>query len=233
MTESGSDGRAVRRAFGGAQDDPDRLLRRLDGALSAADAEGRYDLVGSRRLAQRSHGPAPEAWEACTHTSRLAAMLRDGERITVTFSAETASRHNIELLSSRHPWCCWLWTVRCGPRHPQTVRVVGCPRLTEGRRYAVRLDLVTTTGLRPRAGTLGSARSTSRRESQPRGGDTALDRARRRDTGGRALRGRRVPVCPSLARWSPRSGVASAKSAPRTTRQWWRDVSRVDAGESR
>jgi hypothetical protein len=83
--------------------------------------------------------------------SRLAAMLRDGDRVTVTFSTEAASRRNIELLSSRHPLVAL--ALDEFSKDDITLRrfgYVGVPGLPRSRRYAVRLDLVHTTGLRPR-----------------------------------------------------------------------------------
>lgn len=150
MTEAGpSDGRfigqsEVRRLL-------DRLLDRLGGRLSAPDSSGIGKLVGSAALAQRLRAGGIPSRGSMYSTAKLAAILRDEEAIPVTFETEVASRHNVELLSSRHPLVA-LALDEFG-RESLTLKRFGAvrvPGLRPGGRYVARVDLAESTGLRPR-----------------------------------------------------------------------------------
>lgn len=129
----------------------DRLLDRLGGRLSAPDSSGIGKLIGSAALAQRVRAGGIPARGSMYSTAKLAAMLRDEEVIPVTFETEVASRHNVELLSSRHPLVA-LALDEFG-RESLTLKRYGAvrvPGLRPGRRYVARVDLAESTGLRPR-----------------------------------------------------------------------------------
>lgn len=80
----------------------------------------------------------------------LEAKLRSGEPIDLTFDAEVASRFDVELLSARHP----LVDVALASLEADDLRLrrygrVSVPGIPAGRWYAVGIDLVETTGVRP------------------------------------------------------------------------------------
>lgn len=128
------------------------LFKRFGGSISTPDVEGRALLRGTSELANalsRSRLPRQGSMYSIQHLSQ---MLRDSEDLPVTYLTETASRHNVELLSSRHPLVRLALDV-LGEDDVALRRFgyVGVPGLRRGSQYAVRVDLVESTGIRPRA----------------------------------------------------------------------------------
>jgi superfamily II DNA or RNA helicase len=127
------------------------LFQRFGGAISRPDSNGRALLRGSRELGvalMRSGLPRQGTMYSVGH---LGQMLRDGDNIPVTFETGVASRHSIELLSSRHPLIgLALDTLEADKVSMRRFGHVGVPGLPAGSHYAVRLDLIRTTGIRPR-----------------------------------------------------------------------------------
>ncbi len=126
------------------------LVAATKGSLTDADREGVHLLRGTPALSDL-------VWrfQSKRRGSRLSAVpfqarLRNGEPIEVTFEAELASIRDVELLSVRHP------LVELAVDHLETdslrLRRYGLaqvPSLQPGRRYAVTVDLVEQTGIKP------------------------------------------------------------------------------------
>jgi superfamily II DNA or RNA helicase len=130
----------------------DVVFRRYGGSISKADAEGRAVLKGTTELGfAMMRSGLPRQGTMYSSIGHLGQLLRGGEPIAVTFSADAASRHNIELLSSRHPLVALALSIFEDDRIAlRRFGYVGVPGLSKGKRFAVRLDLVSTTGIRPR-----------------------------------------------------------------------------------
>lgn len=80
----------------------------------------------------------------------LEARLRGGEPLEVTFDAEVASRSDVELLSARHPLVdVALVAIEGDDLHLRRFGRVAVPGVESGREFAVQIDLVETTGVRP------------------------------------------------------------------------------------
>lgn len=127
------------------------VFKRYGGSISAVDTEGRAVLRGAPALGvalQRSGLPRQGTMYSI---GQLGQLLRDEEAIAVTFAPEVASRHHIELISSRHPLVALALKVFAEDEiFLRRFGFVGIPGLPKGQRFAVRLDLVSTTGIRPR-----------------------------------------------------------------------------------
>lgn len=84
-----------------------RMLRELTSRYPARIASwaptGTTTLRGSPSLAQALRGFRVDGRGSRYSPAKLQSMLRDEEDIHVTFDPETASRHDVELLSVRHP----------------------------------------------------------------------------------------------------------------------------------
>jgi superfamily II DNA or RNA helicase len=149
MTDEGpSDGRfvgaaEVRRIL-------QHLFDRLGGRVSSPDTEGICDLIGSDQLAYRLRTAGLPSRGSMFPPAKLSSMLLDGERVRVTFDADVASKHNVELLSSRHPLIA-LAMEEFGQDALSLRRFggVGIPGLTSENRYLARVDLAASTGIRP------------------------------------------------------------------------------------
>lgn len=129
-----------------------RLLDRYGGRLTEP-SRGVCRLTGTADLARAMRSWAPKAAGGSTWTvGQLAAQLRDGKQVRVTFDNDVASKMEVELISSRHPLVRLALEVldesdlalcRFG--------VVGLPGL-EGAPGGclARVDLVQSGGVRPR-----------------------------------------------------------------------------------
>lgn len=127
-----------------------RLCSLTGATLSDPDANGVATLRGTSEMAEKLRAaPRPQRIGA-TSIGRLATRLQNRERIAVTFDAELASRHGIELLSLRHPLVS-LALHELARLESTLARfgAVGVPGLPIGTRYVSQVDLVTTTGIRP------------------------------------------------------------------------------------
>lgn len=129
----------------------DRLLNRLGGKLSQPGVDGICKLVGSTALAHRLRAGGIPGRGSMYAQGKLAAMLRDGDSVPVTFDTDVASKHNVELLSSRHPLVALAMNEfgaeALSLKRFGAVRVPGIP---PGARYVARVDLAESSGLRPR-----------------------------------------------------------------------------------
>lgn len=150
MTESGpADGRfigtsEVRRLL-------NRLFGRLGGSISEPDNDGICRMVGSLELGRRLGGGRINGRGSMYPVTQLAAMLRDQQVFRVTFDTDVASKYNVELLSSRHP----LVTLAIDEFGGESLTLhrygaTRVPGLLPGRKYVARIDLATSTGVRPR-----------------------------------------------------------------------------------
>lgn len=130
----------------------DRYLADRGGAklLARADDLLDFDLVGSRELADDvSMWGGGRSAASIYEIGELVPMLADEEPFRVTFDAERASRHGIELITIRHP------VVRSAVRYlssrPHGIGrfgTVGLPGHAD-RRLLVVVYLAETTGIRP------------------------------------------------------------------------------------
>lgn len=131
----------------------DRLFQETRTSLSTAGApEGTFHLRGTAELAGRLNFLRGQQRGTKYPIPVLQARLRDGEPISVTFDAEVASRHDVELLSVRHPLV--QVALRALEDDNLKLRRYGLVAVTDGdvptgSTTLVRLDIVETTGLRP------------------------------------------------------------------------------------
>lgn len=127
-----------------------RLCSLTGATLSDADANGVATLRGTSEMAEQLRAAPRSQRIGATSIGRLATRLQNRERIAVTFDAELASRHGIELLSLRHPLVS-LALHELNRLESTLARfgAVGVPGLPIETRYVAQVDLVTTTGIRP------------------------------------------------------------------------------------
>lgn len=130
----------------------ERLLQRYGGGISGP-VRGIYRIAGNESLARAIHQFAPRAHGGSGLTSgQLAAQLRGDEPLRVTFDNDVASKLRVELISSRHP----LVRVALNVLDESSLSlcrfgVVGVPALASSVSGCLaRVDLVDSTGLRPR-----------------------------------------------------------------------------------
>lgn len=150
MTEEGpSDGRfvgpsEVRRLV-------ERLLARCGGQLSEPSRTGICRLVGSEELARVVRTSHARRSGSMKTVVQLAAELRDEVKIRVTFDSDVASKHEVELISSRHPLVeVALQVLESSDLSLRRFGIVAIPDLTgPSDGYLAKLDLAQTTGLRP------------------------------------------------------------------------------------
>ena len=126
------------------------LVTATKGTLVRGDLEGVFVLRGTPALSDLVW-----SFQSKHRGSRLSAVpfqarLRHGEPIEVTFDAELASVRDVELLSVRHP----LVELAVDHLEADTLRlhrygVAEVPSLPRGERFAVTIDLVEQTGIRP------------------------------------------------------------------------------------
>ncbi|NMR21144.1 helicase-related protein [Cellulomonas fimi] len=153
MTESGpADGRYV--GASEIESIMDRLMRATGATLGPARRKGVWVLRGNSELAERFFQVRRRERKADRGSkypvAALEAKLRAGEPLEVTFDAELASRHDVELLSARHPLVdVALASLESDDLHLRRFGRVAVPDIDAGRRFAVQIDLVETTGIRP------------------------------------------------------------------------------------
>ncbi|WNB86465.1 helicase-related protein [Cellulomonas sp. ATA003] len=153
MTESGpADGRYV----GASEIESliDRLVRSTGATLGPARRKGVHVLRGNSELAERFFQVRRRQRKADIGSkypvANLEGRLRAGEALEMTYDAEIASRHDVELLSARHPLVdVALATLESDDLHLRRFGRVAVPGVARGRRFAVQVDLVETTGVRP------------------------------------------------------------------------------------
>ncbi|WP_144120862.1 DEAD/DEAH box helicase [Catellatospora sichuanensis] len=128
----------------------DSMFSRLGGRRRKPDKHGIFHIIGSDLLADRLRRSAiPEGGSRLTLT-KLAARLQDQAPLECTLRPDTASRYDVELLSSRHPLVkLALEDLTGDPLDLKRFGTVSVPGLPAGRHYLVTVDLAETTGLRP------------------------------------------------------------------------------------
>jgi hypothetical protein len=128
----------------------EHMLRATGGKLEKSERPGILLLRGSNELSDLIY-----RFRSTQGASRRSAMLfqgriSNGEPIEVTFDADLASTRDVELLSVRHPIVDvalhQLEQDRLGLHRYGVGRVA---TLTPGSRYAVTVDLIASTGVRP------------------------------------------------------------------------------------
>lgn len=150
MTEDGpADGRfigpvEVRRLV-------ERLLARCGGQLRGPNRAGICRLTGSDDLARRVRTLSGRRSGSMRTVGQLAADLRDQKPVRVTFDSDVASKHEVELISSRHPLVeVALQALEGSDLALSRFGVVAVPGLDPRcGGYLAKLDLAETTGLRP------------------------------------------------------------------------------------
>lgn len=131
----------------------EKLLALHGGSLSQPNRHtGICRLVGSEQLAQAVRTSGVTGTGSMRSVLALAASLRDGTTLRVTFDSDMASKHQVELISGRHP----LAEVAVRALEQSDVAlarfgVVSLPGVPEvGNGCAARLDLASASGLTPR-----------------------------------------------------------------------------------
>jgi superfamily II DNA or RNA helicase len=127
-----------------------RLLARTGAKLSRPDRNGIFRLIGTVQLASLVTQSRARHSRSMMTKQHLARLLRDGEAVRVTFDNEVASKHDLELVSGRHLLVSVaLEVLGADDLVLRRFGIVKVPGVSTGRRFAVKLDLATTTGLRP------------------------------------------------------------------------------------
>jgi superfamily II DNA or RNA helicase len=128
-----------------------RLIEPLGGTLKPAKGEHVWQLRGTPEIAARVGDIARAVRTDRNRYNRLEVGLRNGAALLVTFDAPTASKHNVDLISVRHPLVeAALLAIEDDRMGLNRYGVVHVPGLPPGSRYAVQLDLAESTGIRPR-----------------------------------------------------------------------------------
>lgn len=151
------------------------MMSATKGSLSRGTPDGMYVLRGTPELSDliwAYHGPQRGARQSAIP---FQAKLRHGDPIDVTFDAELASIRDVELLSVRHP------LVELAIDHlesdPLRLRRYGCaetPDLPAGERFAVSVDLVEQSGIRPARELWATAVNVRTGEAAPEAGPAVL-----------------------------------------------------------
>ncbi len=128
----------------------DELFVRFEGKRGRTGPDGIFAITGSAALADRLRSSRVGDSGSRHSRSKLAALLQNGAPLHCTVRPDTASRHDVELLSGRHP----LVKLAMEVLDDETLALprfgsLAVPGLAAGRRYLVTIDLATTTGLRP------------------------------------------------------------------------------------
>lgn len=130
----------------------ERVLTQHGGRVSSPSQLGICRLTGSTQLAARLRMMDVRRTGSMRPVGQLAADLATRKDIRVTFDSDVASKHEVELISSRHPLIdLALQTLEEDTLNLRRFAVVGVPDLDIAAGPAlVRLDLVRSSGVRPR-----------------------------------------------------------------------------------
>lgn len=128
----------------------ERLLRRTGGSIEDVDGAPEVRLHGSAELSSLLRRRRDDKGRAGAARNLLAMRLLDPRGVSATFDSEHASGHDVELLSARHP----LVTVAIediGRAELDLSRfgAVRVPGLPLGQTFVTRIELVSSTGVRP------------------------------------------------------------------------------------
>jgi hypothetical protein len=129
----------------------DRLFKKYGGRWVKADNKGVLKIMGTPDLANRLRVSDLDGTGSKYPRHKLAMLLHDRSPIECTFDPEVASKLDVELLSARHPLVKLVIEVlgeeELALQKFGSVAVAGLP---EGCRYLMTIDLVQSSGLRPR-----------------------------------------------------------------------------------
>jgi superfamily II DNA or RNA helicase len=130
----------------------ERLLAQHGGKLSAPSRLGICRLKGSPALATRLRSLDVRRSGSMRPPGQLAAELATQRDVRITFDSEVASKHEVELISSRHPLVdLALKSLEEDALNLRRFAVVVVPELDLQAEVAlVRIDLTRSTGVRPR-----------------------------------------------------------------------------------
>lgn len=155
----------------------ERLLAQHGGKLTPPSQLGICRLTGTAELATRLRMLDIRRSGSMRPVGQLAAELATRRDIRVTFDSDVASRHEVELISSRHPLVdLALKTLEEDALNLRRFAVVGIPGLEMAAQSAlVKLDMVRSTGVRPRTELWASAVDLDSGESLEDLGPVLLD----------------------------------------------------------
>ncbi|WP_299926138.1 helicase-related protein [uncultured Nocardioides sp.] len=130
----------------------ERVLAQYGGKLTSPSQLGICRMSGSVELASRLRALDVRRTGTMRPVGQLAADLATRRDLRVTFDSDVASKHEVELISSRHPLVdLALKTLEEDTLSLRRFSVVGIPGLAmTGEQALVRLDLARSTGVRPR-----------------------------------------------------------------------------------
>jgi hypothetical protein len=128
-----------------------RVLTHYDGKMTTTSIDGIWALTGSEAMASAVRSLPAATRRAMPQTGTLSGRLRDREPIRITFNSDIASKHDVDLMSSRHP----LIRVAVELLSDDVLNLarygsLEIPGLTDPGPYLVSIDLVESNGLRPR-----------------------------------------------------------------------------------
>jgi hypothetical protein len=156
----------------------ERVLAQHGGKVTSPSRVGICRLTGTPELATRLRMLDIRRSGSMRPVGQLAAELATRRDIRVTFDSDVASKHEVELISSRHPLVdLALKTLEEDALSLRRFAVVGVPDLVMSAESAlVRLDMVRSTGVRPRTELWASAVDLDSGESLEDLGPVLLDR---------------------------------------------------------
>ncbi|MCF6376426.1 DEAD/DEAH box helicase [Nocardioides KLBMP 9356] len=130
----------------------ERLVARLGGKLTPSSQLGISRLTGSVEMATRLRALDVRSSGGMRPVGQLAADLANRAEVRVTFDSDVASKHGVELVASRHPLVdLALASLEDDVISLRRFAVVGLPGAQLPALGAlVRLDMVSSTGVRPR-----------------------------------------------------------------------------------
>ncbi|MCF4122011.1 SNF2-related protein [Antribacter sp. KLBMP9083] len=134
----------------------ERLVRRLlvptGSRLTGPDENGILLLRGTPELAEKCGHIRGERGRGTTFPlSRLEGAFRTDRDVRVTFDADTASKHDVDLLSVRHPLVSLaLLELERSETDLRRFGAVAVPGIAPDQYLLARVDLAQTSGLRPR-----------------------------------------------------------------------------------
>ncbi|MBN6052835.1 DEAD/DEAH box helicase family protein, partial [Nonomuraea sp. RK-328] len=168
----------------------DRLFQKYGGRWVKADNQGVLKIMGTSDLANRLRVSDLDGTGSKYPRHKLATLLHTRSPIECTFDPEVASKLDVELLSARHPLVKLAIEVLGEEELAlQKFGSVAVPGLPQGHRYLVTIDLVQSSGLRPRLELWTTAIDVETGELSEAAGDAlliALAEGTLRDGDGRA-----------------------------------------------